>query len=258
MKRGATHPDYPPAKVDSLRRGLEVLRLFRAGEFVLRAAHISNQLALPLPTLQGLLDTLVRGGFLRYLPEAQAYEPGAACIEVGQAVRTGMPMLQLAQPILQALATRYDITVTIAARERLNMLRLVHCTGESATRFGVGVGELLPIASTAMGRAYIWALPPSQQAELIEQIRSQGGEGASRAIPGIYGAFQELEERGYCFAITELVKNACAVAVPLALGGQAPLLSLGAMVSGLRNSETLLRERVGPELLAVAQQIRQG
>jgi len=256
MRRKLLRPEAAPQKVDSLRRGLDILRLFRKGEFVLRSSEISSQLSLPLPTLQGLLDTLVNQGFLRYLKDADAYEPGSVCIDVGQAVRSSMSVLQVAQPFLQALAIRYDMTVTLAAREQLHMLRLVHCTGESAATFGVGVGELLPIASTAMGRAYIWALPSKEQAELMDQLRRQGGEGTAFAIPGIYGAFKELEERGYCFTITALVKNACAVAVPLVLEERAPVLSIGAMVSGLKHSEMLLREKVGPELLNVVEQIR--
>jgi DNA-binding IclR family transcriptional regulator len=257
MRRRTTHSEELP-RVDSLHRGLEILRAFRPGEFTLRSKEIATKLSLPPATVQSLLDTLVAADFLRYLPAVDAYEPGASCITVGQALRFSMPVLQVAQPILQALATKYDLTVTLATRERLQMLRLVHCTGESAGIFGVGAGALLPIASTAMGRAYLWALPSREQAKLIEQIRMQGGESSISAVSGIYGAFQELEERGYCFAITELVKNACAVAAPLILDERAPVLALGAMVSGVKQGELLLQKNVGPELLAAAEQIKSG
>ena len=74
-KRGRQGPGSPPAhaEVDSLQRGLEILRSFRTGEKSLRLTDILDRTKVPRPAAQKLLNTLTAHHFLRYLPELDRY-----------------------------------------------------------------------------------------------------------------------------------------------------------------------------------------
>lgn len=244
-----------PSEVDSLQRGLEILRAFRSGEKSLRLADIAARTKIPRATAQKLLNTLVAHKFLRYLPELDRYEPDVVCFVLGHALRTSMPLLRVARPVMQRLAEKLGVHVVLAMRERLDMLILERCSAGDAP-IDAGVGSLVPLARTALGRAWLWAQRPVVQGGFIERIRAQADPGALDAIPGIYRAFQDLSERGYCMALGDWVEDRQAVATPLILGGGREVYALSAMAADRLPRETFLREVAAPALVDAAMRIK--
>ena len=61
--------------------------------------------------------------------------------------------------------------------------------GQSRSGSNVGVqldvGSRIPIATTAMGRAYIWALPDDERAALLRELREHYGSRWPRMRDGI-------------------------------------------------------------------------
>src|ERR1035437_8242530 len=88
-----------PVEVDSLRRGLEILRCFRAGEKSLLLADIVVRTKIPRLTAQKLRNTLTAQHFMRYLPEFDRYEPDVSCFVVGHALRASLPIIRVARPL---------------------------------------------------------------------------------------------------------------------------------------------------------------
>ena len=62
------HAAAAPDRIDSLQRGLEVLRCFGPGEGLLTVGDIAGRLALPKATARRLLDTLATHAFLLRSP----------------------------------------------------------------------------------------------------------------------------------------------------------------------------------------------
>ena len=256
-KHGAQSPGSPPAhaEVDSLQRGLEILRSFRTGEKSLRLTDILDRTKVPHLTAQKLLNTLTAHHFLRYLPELDRYEPDVSCFVLGHALRASLPILRVSRPIMQELAQKLGVDVFLALREGMEMMIVEYCSARTeAAEFSAG--SLVPIAQTAVGRAWLWAQRPVFQGELIERIRSEADEKELRAIPGIYRAFQELAERGYCFSFGEWVQNGHSIATPLILAGGRDVLALAAITTGPVSIETSFRDTVAPALVDVALRIR--
>ena len=109
-----------------------------------------------------------------------------------------MTFVGVATPIMAALAERFEMDVLLATRDRLEMLVLEHCRSGAAHGSAPVAGALLPMEVTAIGRAFLWAQSPPLQGELIARIRIESSDKGARSIPGIYRAFQEIEERGFC------------------------------------------------------------
>lgn len=244
-------------EVDSLQRGLEILRAFRTGETSLRLADIASRTRIPRATARKLLDTLAAHRFLRHLPEPDRYEPDVACFVLGHALRASMPLLRVARPLMQELAEQLGLHVFLAMREGMEMMIVERCSAGAAP-VDSDVGSLVPMAQTAIGRAWLWAQRPVVQAGFIERIRAEADAGALNAMPGIYRAFQDLSERGYCLALGDWAENVQAVATPLVVGGGREVHALSAMATDTRSREAFLRDTAAPALVEAAMRIKAG
>jgi IclR family transcriptional regulator, positive regulator for flagellar biogenesis len=242
-------------EVDSLQRGLEILRLFRAGEKSLRLSDIVDRTGIPRLSAQKLLNTLAAQHFLRHLPDLDRYEPDVACFVIGHALRASLPILRIARPIMQALAEQLGADVFLAAREDMEMMILEYSSALAGTT-EFGVGSLLPIAQTAVGRAWLWAQKPAIQGEYIERIRAEADASARNAIPGIYRAFQDLAERGYCVSLGEWLQDRHAIAAPLVTGGGREVIVLAAVAGDQRSKESFFGDTAASALADAAARIR--
>lgn len=256
-KHDVQNPAFPAAQteVDSLQRGLEILRSFRAGEKSLRLADILERTKIPRASAQKLLNTLTAHHFLRYLPELDRYEPDVSCFVLGHALRASLPILRVARPVMQALAEKLGVDVFLASREGMEMMILEYCsTRTEAAEFSVG--SLLPLAQTAVGRAWLWAQKPAIQGEYIERIRAEADANAVNAIPGVYRAFQDLAERGYCLSLGEWMQERHAIATPLVPAGGREALALAAVATDQRLKESFFRDTVASALVDAAARIK--
>jgi DNA-binding IclR family transcriptional regulator len=256
-KHGAQNPGSPPAQaeVDSLQRGLEILRCFRTGEKSLQLSDILERTKIPRLSAQKLLHTLAAQHFLRYLPELDRYEPDVSCFVLGHALRASLPILRVARPVMQALAEKLGVDVFLASREGMEMMILEYCSARTEAA-ELSAGHLLPLAQTAVGRAWLWAQKPAIQGEYIERIRAEADTNALNAIPGIYRAFQDLAERGYCLSLDEWPQDRHAVATPLLPPGGREVYALAAMATEPRSKEAYFRDTVAAALVDAAARIK--
>jgi DNA-binding IclR family transcriptional regulator len=255
-----TTDDAPDLRstVDSLQRGLEALRCFRAGEDSLPLDEIAARIGLSRATTQRLVHTLVAHAFLRQIPGSDYYCPDVACQVLGNAVLSTEPLARAALPILQSVADRFDaLSVMLAVRERLSMLCLAERRGANQDMGISSQGLSFPIAATVLGRAWLWTQGGPSQSEVIQRIRAEAGQGG-RAMSAVYQAFQELETSGYCTSVAEDGVRAWSIAVPLLMNSpDAPgVAALSCSVAGARGDDPLLRGEIGAALLEAARQLR--
>lgn len=241
------------SEVNSLQRGLDILHLFDGREPLLTHAEISARLSLSRTTASKLIATLVASNFLRQ-DSSGAYGPDVACLALGRVVKRGLPVVQAAAPQMMRFAEKFGVHVSLMVRERLQMLVLEHAVPSGLSHLGLATGALVPIARSASGRAYLWAQKPSLQAELFEALKDVGAEGTHRFMPGIYAAFQELEEHGFCFMASPVTRQSNSVATPLYDRG-APTYALAAMSLGGDDRERELIDEIGPLLAQVSADI---
>lgn len=238
-------------EVDSLRRGLEILRLFDARHRSLQLSEIAIKLGLSRATAAKLIGTLEAHNFLRSSGPAGGYEPHVACLALGRTVKRGLGIVPVALPRMRELSRRLDVHVSLTTRDRLHMLVVEHCVPPGQLRLGLDTGTRLPLASSASGRAYLWAQPPAERAQLVEALKGSEGDGSFKLLSSVYTALQELEEKGWCFLSSPVTSQTCSIATPIRTRGRADF-ALAAMAVGPAKTAHRLRELVAPELLQVA------
>lgn len=244
-------------EVDSLHRGLEIMRSFRPGESTLSCSEIALRMSLRRATTQRLLDTLVAHQLLRQIPGTERYQPDLACLVLGHAYLTSAMIVRLARPAMQSLSARLGVCVVLTMRERLQMLCLDLCgqRNPAIPYQMMSVGASLPMTATAAGRAWLWAQSGAVQGEIIQRAKTEGGEEGARSIPGVYRAFQEMEERGYCVNAGEWLRDVASVATAVTLQ-QGTTFALSCEMASTGAQSRPPAEEAGPALLETAAQIR--
>lgn len=187
------------AAVDSLQRGLEVLRCFHPGEDLLQATEITRRLGLSRTTTRRLLDTLAAQGFLQRSTDGEAFRLHVASFVVGQATLSGSALVRAAKPQLHALADQFSVHALLCVGDRGELLVLSHQSGVAAQPWLLGAGARLPLGDTAPGHAWLWAQSSATQGEFLARMRERAS--TSSSLASVWRAFHDLETRGTCSSV---------------------------------------------------------
>lgn len=219
-------PDTEGATLMTVERGLDVLRAFRSDRAPLGNAELVRRTGLPKATVSRLTSTLLQTGFLRLVPGTREFELSTGALGIGHAYLAGSEWLQAAQPMMQDLADRLDVSVALGIQDGIDMLYVGYSVSRKVATLRLGVGSVLPMGTTSIGRAYLWGLPAKQQAHLIAEHRRRAGAQGAQLEQGIRAAFAELERTGTCAVLGGYQRGAYGVALPIRAGRQRTLMGL--------------------------------
>src|ERR1700712_916837 len=170
MKRPAKKAATDRSFVVALSRGLDVLRAFHPNDGLLGNQDIEARTNLPKPTVSRLTYTLTKLGYLTQVPRFEKYQLAPAAMALGYAALANLGVRHLSETYREELMRQTGGACAVGARDRLSMIYF----GQSRSSLTVGVqldvGSRIPIATTAMGRAYYWALPPDDRAQLLREF----------------------------------------------------------------------------------------
>ncbi len=241
--------------VTALARGLEVLASFRSGDKALGNLDIAQRCKLPKSTVSRLTYTLTRMGYLHYDEEAGKYRLGTATLALGSKMLARLDVRQLARPHMQDLADFSGAAVSLGTRDRLSMIYVEHCRSQAALTISLDVGSRIPLATTAMGRAYLAACGDLERQELLERIRAQDEEIWPRVRDGISAELKRYRETGCCAAFGDWQKDVNAIAVAFRPGRGLPPMSLNCGGPAFNLSRKFLIDEVRPRLIQIARRL---
>jgi len=244
--------------VTALARGLEVLRAFRPGEVALGNQEISLRTGLPKPTVTRLTHTLCELGYLLHQPRDGGYQLGPAVLGLGYTMLSGLEIRDRARPLIRALAEEVDCAVALGIRDRTNLVYVEVARGCGSITLTLDVGSRIPLAWTAMGRAILVAMLPSERQELLQEIREREPQTARRMEDGIGKALEDYARWGFVTSFGDWKKEVHAVGAPLHLSGHGQPYALNCGGPAFLKDPQHLIEEVGPKLVALARTLSTG
>src|SRR3954465_15795334 len=158
MKRPAKKVATDRRFVVALSRGLDVLRAFRPHDGLLGNQEIAARTNLPKPTVSRLTYTLTKLGYLTPVPRFEKYQLAPAAMALGYAALSNLGVRHLSEPFREEMMRATGGAVAIGGRDRQSMIYFGQSPGTETVGVQLDVGSRVPIATTAMGRAYFWAL----------------------------------------------------------------------------------------------------
>ena len=241
--------------VTALARGLDVLGAFRAGEGALGNQELARRTDIPKPTISRITHTLTQLGYLTYDSRLGTYELGGRMLTLSHAALSNVSIHRIARPLMQDLAETHNLHIALAVRDKLMMLNIETCEGHGLVGLRLAPGSRIPMAITAIGKAYLAAMPEEERDRVQEAIRRQHGDEWPLIRRSIDAAVRDVATRGFCISVGEWRKDINAVGAPImAAGGEvAYALSFGGPAYLV--SQDHLHEELGPALANAAKTI---
>jgi DNA-binding IclR family transcriptional regulator len=201
--------------VIALARGLDILRAFTPQDGLLGNQEIATRTGLPKPTVSRLTHTLTRLGYLTHSERLGKYQLGTAVLSLGYAVLANMGLRSVARPFMQDLAEYANASVSLGSRDRLNMVYIEHCRSIGTVTLRLDLGSRIPIATTAMGRALMAALPDRERDYLMTHIAKRDPKNWPRIQTGIERAVEDYKAHGFTISAGDWQTDVHAVGVPM-------------------------------------------
>lgn len=201
--------------VTALARGLEILRCFRPGEAFLTNTEMAKRTGMPKPTISRLTHTLTKLGYLNFSLEQGRYQLGAGVLALGSTLLANLDVRKLARPAMQELAEYAQCSVAIGIRERLGMVYVEACRGSAAVTLRRDAGSRIPLATTAMGKAYLCGLPQKERDFLMDHIRLDDEANWPKIKADIEQSYKDYQDLGFCLSSGFWDAKISAVGVPL-------------------------------------------
>ncbi len=137
--------------------------------------EIAARTNLPKPTVSRLTYTLTKLGYLTQVPRFEKYQLAPAAMSLGYAALANLGVQHLSESFREDVMRETGGAVAVGARDRLSMIYFGQSRNGLTLGVQLDVGSKVPIATTAMGRAYIWALADGERAQLLRELREHYG-----------------------------------------------------------------------------------
>jgi DNA-binding IclR family transcriptional regulator len=241
--------------VVALSRGLDVLRAFRPNDGLLGNQEIAARTNLPKPTVSRLTYTLTRLGYLTPVPRFEKYQLAPAAMALGYAALANLGVRQLSEPFREEVMRQTGGAVAVGGRDRHSMIYFGQSRNGLALGVQLDVGSRVPIATTAMGRAYIWALPEEERASLLRELREHYGSRWPKMREGIERSGDIVAKRGFAISAGEWQDDVHAAGVALKLNDGTGPYAFNCGAPAFRFTEDRLLNDIGPRLVAMVRNI---
>src|ERR1700733_8545099 len=255
MKRPGKKVATDRSFVVALSRGLDVLRAFQPNDGLLGNQEIAARTNLPKPTVSRLTYTLTKLGYLTPVPRFEKYQLAPSAMALGYAALANLGVRHLSEPFREEVMRGTGGAVAVGGRDRHSMIYFGQSRNGLTLGVQLDVGSRIPIATTAMGRAYYWALAPEERANLTRELREHYGNRWPRMRDGIERAGETVKQLGFTISAGEWQDDVHAVGVALKLNDGTGPYAFNCGAPAFRFTEDRLRNDIGPRLVAMVRNI---
>ena len=244
--------------VTALGRGLIILAAFEHHE---RLTHqqLCQMTELPKATITRLIHTLTTLGFLRVTEHGQ-YQLGSSAVRLSATAWSRHDMVAAAEPLLRQFASENEVSVNLATEVEGEMRYHACCRSPARLSVNLQVGSAVPVARTAIGRAFYAVSTQARKAVIISNLQENlSVEDYNHAQTALASAAEHYEKYGYTVSDGEFSTDILAVAVgvyDVATGQYA--YSLNASVPSANWEADEYAAMIVPKLQALAERIGGG
>jgi len=239
----------------TLARGLELLRCFTPEVPLLGNKELAQRMKLPAPTISRLTYTLTCLGYLTQAEAYGKYQLGSAVLSLGNPLLEQFSIRRHARPLMIELAEATGGSVSIGIRDRLAMIYIETIRPSSMRIYPLDIGTSHSLAGTAIGRAWLMAVPAPRREALLNQLRVKAPEEWARHGKKLLENLERYARDGCCTSVAEIYPDVQAVAVPLGRIDARQTAALNCSFQGRKPDEKWLRQVVSPQLIALARRL---
>lgn len=200
--------------VQSLARGLAVIRAFGADDPTLTLSEVAKKTDMSRAAARRFLLTLIDLGYMR--TDGRSFELTASVLELGYAFLSGQSLPTLAAPVLDALSAELGESVSMAVLDGTDIVYVARVHTRRIMSVGIAVGTRFPAYATSMGRVLLAGLDDQQVAAVLARsdLRALTPKTVTDAAE-LLAAIRAVGRDGWASVDQELELGLRSIAVPV-------------------------------------------
>ena len=200
--------------VQSLERGLAVIRAFDRYNTALTLSEVARSTGLTRAAARRFLLTLVEVGYMQV--EGRAFRLSPRVLELGRSFLSGLTLPKLALPHLQNLAANVRESSSLAALEGCEIVYIGHAATKRIVSVSVTVGARDPAFATSLGRVLLAAQSDERMERCLSlSNRSQFTERTIVQSKKLLTELHRVRRQGWALVDQELEEGLRALAAPI-------------------------------------------
>jgi DNA-binding IclR family transcriptional regulator len=212
--------------VRAVERALDILLCFTQAEPDLSLTQIAERVKIHKSTVHRLLATLESRRFVSRHPGTGMYHLGLRFVEMASLVLQDVDLRRWARPYLEHLASESGETVDLGVMDGAHIVYLDVVESPQRVKIAAGVGQRLPVACTATGKAFLAHLADDDVRAILQKGLRKYTDKTLLTLEELLEDLRQTRERGFAISEQEFEKDINAVAAAILDGSQSPVAAV--------------------------------
>lgn len=240
-------------RIQSIERGVEVLRAFNGRHGSLSVAEIAARVDLARPVVRRIMLTFAHLGYAESAGGLWSLTP--RILELGSGYFASSSLPEISYGYMLDVVERTGETCSIGVLDGMDVIHIARVEDRRPLPDSVRIGQRLPAHATAIGKVLLAQLPDAElRVVLAENPLERLTPATVTDAEGMRERIDLVRGRGYDISVEELHPGRVAAAVPILVGDRA-VGGLGVSSTTVRETPETLRDIVLPRLVSAATEI---
>jgi IclR family pca regulon transcriptional regulator len=237
--------------VQSLERGLAVIRAFDEDHRDLALSEVARSTGLTRAAARRFLLTLVKLGYVNFSQGRFSLRPRV--LELGYAYLSSLSLPEVAMPHMETLVAQVNESCSISVLDETDIVYVARVPTRRIMSITLAVGTRLPAFVTSMGRVLLAGLPDDELEQRLDRIEVVPLTAYTvKDMDALRTTLATVRGQGYAATDQELEEGLRSLAVPIRNTSGTVIAALNLSVHASRASMTALRRDFLPLALRTA------
>jgi IclR family transcriptional regulator, pca regulon regulatory protein len=242
-----------PEFVQSLERGLKVIRCFDAEHPRLTLSEVAALTGLTRATARRLLLTLDELGYVSTVGRHFSLTPRV--LDIGYAYVSSLNIQQIAQPYLEALSEQVTESVSVTVLDEADIIYVARVPTTRIMTISLGLGSRLPAHCTSMGRVLLAELSAEELHAVLPADLAPRTDRTITSRRALESVLDQVRLQGWALVDEELEIGVRSIAAPLRDSTGRAIAAMNVSTHAGRTTVDQLHEQFVPALVATAKEI---
>jgi IclR family pca regulon transcriptional regulator len=251
-ERSTGSPDF----VQSLERGLSVIRAFSAEHPELTLSEVARATGLTRAAARRFLRTLVELGYVRSTGRLFALRP--RILELGYAYLSSLGLSEVATPHLESLVSTVRESSSVSVLDGDEVVYVARVPMRRIMTVAISVGTRFPAFATSMGRVLLAGQSDQWLDGYLSTVRlSQLTRWTITDPARLRSELMRVRQQGWAMVSEELEEGLRAIAAPIHDRRGMVIAAVNVSAATQRGDPETLRDELLPHLLTTARHIEE-
>lgn len=249
-----TSENRAPEHVQSLARGLSVIRAFDSEHPALTLAEVARATGLTRAAARRFLLTLADLGYVR--TDGRFFTLTPRVLELGYAYLSSMSLPEVAQPHLERLVAEVHESASVAVLDQEDVVYVARVATSRIMRVTINIGTRFPAHVTSMGRVLLAWLPPAELDAYFTRAKLRRHTSRTLTSPiQLRAELDRVRAQGWAMVDQELEEGLRSLAAPIRDASGQVVAAVNVSTHASRTTPESARRDLLPSLLATAARI---